>query len=358
MVHPDQSLLHQKLDTILFQIPIAGTYPSKPVLYLRTPFSGFSLKNISQPTTAQETAARNKALGGYILLLVALWVWAGNSIVGRLTATADIPPLAFTFWRWATAFVIFALLFGMRAWRQRADIIAAWKFIVPFSVISIAGFNAAFYIALQKSPALQVSLIQSILPVLVLLLGLTILRERITRRQWWGVLFSITGAVVIVTRGDLQVLRTLALGEGDVWALVAVFLWALQAFLMRWKPVRIDIMAFMTVISFIGVVALAPFYVWETLVVAPMPLTQTSIIFVLYVAIMASFIGTTCWNEGTFRAGGAQAGYFGNLFPIFAGVLAILILGEELRWYHVAGAVSVLIGIWLATWRRTAASTR
>ena len=127
---------------------------------------------------------------------------------------------------------------------------------------------------------------------------------------------------------------------------------------MRWKPVRIDIMAFMTVISFIGVVALAPFYVWETLVVAPMPLTQTSIIFVLYVAIMASFIGTTCWNEGTFRAGGAQAGYFGNLFPIFAGVLAILILGEELRWYHVAGAVSVLIGIWLATWRRTAASTR
>ena len=147
MVHPDQSLLHQKLDTILFQIPIAGTYPSKSVLYLRTPFSVISLKNISQPTTAQETAARNKALGGYILLLVALWVWAGNSIVGRLTATADIPPLAFTFWRWATAFVIFALLFGLRAWRQRADIIAAWKFIVPFSVISIAGFNAAFYIA-------------------------------------------------------------------------------------------------------------------------------------------------------------------------------------------------------------------
>lgn len=311
------------------------------------------MKNKSQPTTAQATAVRNRTWGGYILLLVALWVWAGNSIVGRLTATADIPPLGFTFWRWATAFVIFALFFGMRAWRQRMEIIAAWKFIVPFSVISIAGFNAVFYIALQKSPALQVSLIQSILPVLVLLLGLTILRERITSRQWWGVLFSITGAVIIVTRGDLYVLRTLALGEGDVWALVAVFLWALQAFLMRWKPVQIDIMAFMTVISFIGVAALAPFYVWETLVVAPMPLTQTSIMFVLYVAIMASFIGTTCWNEGTFRAGGAQAGYFGNLFPIFAGVLAILILGEELRWYHVAGAVSVLIGIWLATWRRT-----
>lgn len=80
--------------------------------------------------------------------------------------------------------------------------------------------------------------------------------------------------------------------------------------------------------------------------------------FVLYAAVMASFIGTTCWNEGTFRAGGVQAGYFGNLFPIFSGALAIIILGEELRWYHVVGAVSVLIGIWLATFGQVRIATK
>ena len=93
---------------------------------------------------------------------------------------------------------------------------------------------------------------------------------------------------------------------------------------------------------------------WATNILAPEWLNQTlvtmlSVLYVLHIAVMASFIGTTCWNEGTFRAGGAQAGYFGNLFPVFAGALAILILGEELRWYHVAGATSVLAGIWLAT---------
>ena len=304
----------------------------------------------SDPTAAgADAAARKRILTGYLLLTLALLMWAGNAVVGRSTADANIPPMAFTFWRWATAFAIFAVLFGPRAWRQRQEIIAGWRFIVPFAVLSIAGFNAVFYVALQKSTALQVSLIQSILPVLVLLLGLTILRQRISGRQWWGVVFSIAGAALIVVRGDLDILRTLALGEGDIWALVAVFLWAWQAFLMRWKPQNIDIMAFMTVISFIGVVAITPFYLWETATVAPMPVTGTSILYVLYVAVMASFIGTTCWNEGTFRAGGAQAGYFGNLFPVFAGALAILILGEELRWYHVAGAASVLAGIWLAT---------
>jgi drug/metabolite transporter (DMT)-like permease len=110
------------------------------------------------------------------------------------------------------------------------------------------------------------------------LLGLAILRERITGRQWWGVVFSMTGATIIVIRGDVTVLQTLALGEGEIWALVAVFLWAWQAFLMRWKPKNIDIMAFMTVISLIGVVVLLPFYFWETMTFAPMPFTKTSII--------------------------------------------------------------------------------
>ena len=301
------------------------------------------------PSSATDADSRRRILSGYLFLILAVLVWAGNSIVGRSASQEAIPPLGLNFWRWTSAFLIFAVFFGLKTWRQRLEIFAHWKFVVGFSVISIAGFNSVFYIALQKSTALQVALIQSILPVLVLLLGLVVLRQRISPRQWWGIVFSISGAVMIVIRGDYGVLRSLALGEGDIWALGAVFIWALQAFLMRWKPPTIDIMTFMTTISLIGVITMIPFYLWETANVAHMPVTQTSILFVLYVAVMASFIGTTSWNEGTYRAGGAQAGYFGNLFPIFAGGMAILILGEQPHWYHGVGALCVIIGIWLAT---------
>lgn len=307
------------------------------------------MTNAPSSQTAADADSRRRILSGYLLLILAVLVWAGNSIVGRATAGAEIPPLGFNFWRWTTAFVLFAAFFGLRTWRQRREIIRHWKFVAAFSLVSISGFNSVFYIALQKSTALQVALIQSILPVLVLLLGLVILRQRISGRQWWGIVFSISGAVLIVIRGDLKILQTLALGEGDIWALGAVFLWAWQAFLMRWKPKTIDIMPFMTSISLIGVVTMLPFYLWETATFAPMPVTQTSVLFVLYVAVLASFIGTSCWNEGTYRAGGAQAGYFGNLFPIFAGILAIVILGEQPYWYHGVGALCVVIGIWLAT---------
>ncbi|MEE2997369.1 MAG: DMT family transporter [Pseudomonadota bacterium] len=312
----------------------------------------------SSQTAVTDADARKRILSGYALLVLAVLMWAGNSTVGRATADENIPPMAFTFWRWVTAFLIFATIFGARTWRQRHEILVHWKFVASFALISVAGFNAVFYVALQKAPAVQVSLIQSILPVLVLLIGLAVLRERIEGKQWLGIVFSMGGAILIVTRGDIEVLQTLQLGEGDIWALGAVFIWAWQAFLMRWKPQTIDIMPFMTTIALIGVVGIAPLYLYEHATVGPMPLTQNSVLFVLYVAVMASFIGTTCWNEGTYRAGPARAGYFGNLFFIFASALAIVILGEDLFWYHIIGAACVLVGIWLATFRRDTAPAK
>ncbi|PPR09125.1 MAG: hypothetical protein CFH41_02763 [Alphaproteobacteria bacterium MarineAlpha11_Bin1] len=307
---------------------------------------------------SSSTFARKRLLSGYGLLVLAVLMWAGNSTVGRATVDENIPPLAFTFWRWVTAFLIFATIFGARTWRQRNEILLHWKFVASFALISVAGFNAVFYIALQKAPAVQVTLIQSILPVLVLLIGLAVLRERIDGKQWLGIVFSIAGAALIVTRGDIGVLLTLQLGEGDLWALAAVFIWAWQAFLMRWKPKTIDIMSFMTTIALIGVIGLFPLYLYEHTIVGPMPVTRNSVLFVLYVAVMASVIGTTCWNEGTYRAGSARAGYFGNLFFIFASALAIVILGEDLFWYHIAGTTCVLVGIWLATFRRSSNLTK
>ena len=288
---------------------------------------------------------------GYALLTLGVLFWAGNSIVGRAAAGADIPPLALNFWRWAVALAVLLVFFGHATWRQRRHILAHWRFIVPFCLVSVVGFNCTFYVALQKTTALQATLIQSILPVLVLLLGLCILRTRVTSRQWIGVVLSVAGAALIVLRGDWGAIATLRVQEGDGWALAAVVLWALQSFTMRWRPAAIDIMPFMTVLALVGVIAMAPLYAWETLTVRAMPFDRTSLAFVLYVGIFASFLGTTMWNEGTWRAGAAQAGYFGNLYPIFAGALAILILGEALYWYHIAGAALVFAGICLAVFR-------
>ncbi len=298
------------------------------------------------------TETRPGAFSGYVLLILAVTCWAGNAVIGRAAADEDMPPLAMNFWRWAAALCVFIPFFGRQTLRLWPEIRANAKFIIGFGLVSVVAFNSTFYIALQKTTALQASLIQSILPVLVLLLGLIILRTPITLRQWLGVVFSIAGAVLIVMRGDPAVLQTLQVREGDWWALIAVALWAVQAFMMRWKPQSIPIMPFMTVLGILAVIVMAPFYAWETVTYKPMPVTGTSILMIAYVGVIASVGGTTMWNEGTWRAGAAQAGYFGNLYPVFAGGLAILILGETPQWYHGVGAALVVAGIWLAVFEK------
>ena len=306
------------------------------------------------PETASGASENRHLSSGYALLVLGVLFWAGNVIIGRAAAGADIPPLALNFWRWVIALIVFATFFGRATWTLRREILSHWRFMVPFCLVTSVGYNCAIYIALQKTSALQASLIQSVLPVLVLLLGLGILRIPITRRQWLGVACSVTGAALVVVRGDWAVITALEIQEGDAWALIAVILWAVQAFMMRWKPVSIPIMPFMTAVAVFTLLVMAPLYAWETVTVKPMPFNSTSFLLMLYVGICASFLGTTMWNEGTYRVGAARAGYFGNLYPIFAGALAVLILGETLRWYHATGAVLVFAGICLAIIRRPA----
>ena len=287
-------------------------------------------------------------LSGYTFLILAVMIWAGNSVVGRLALDENVPPLALAFWRWVLALFVFIALAGRQAWGLVPEMRANAGYLVSFSLVSVVGYNCTFFIALQKTTALQATLIQSILPVLVLLLGLLIVKTPVTMRQWLGVFFSISGSLIILIRGEFAVLQALEIREGDWWALAGVFVWAIQSFMIRWKPESIPILPFMTILVVIGLAVLTPLYIWETLTYKPMPVSKNSLLMVAYAGIIASVGGTTMWNEGTWRVGAAQAGYFGNLYPIFAGALAIIILGENPQWYHGVGALLVVIGIWLA----------
>ena len=63
----------------------------------------------------------------------------------------------------------------------------------------------------------------------------------------------------------------------------------------------------------------------------------------------ASVIAFSLYNVGVVRVGSASAGYFGNLFPVFSALLAVVFLGEIIAWYHALGGFLVLGGIYLAT---------
>ena len=66
------------------------------------------------------------------------------------------------------------------------------------------------------------------------------------------------------------------------------------------------------------------------------------------IAVLPSFIAQIFFIQGVDRIGAGRAGIFVNLVPIFAAGLAVLILGEDFRFYHAAAIALVLFGIFLS----------
>lgn len=291
---------------------------------------------------------------GFVYLCLALLFWAGNAIIGRSAPHLGIPPLALTFWRWGLALAIFAPLGLPRVVRQRAVIRTHWKVFAVYGVCAVGCFNTFLYTALQYTTAVQASLIQSILPVLVVLLAWGFLGQRIRFRQGLGVAISILGAALIVIRGNPRLLLALDLNVGDLWMLGAVSVWAVQTLAVRWIPKDVDLVAFQTVVIAIGLVFIVPFYLGEIARGRTMPLRPASVLFVAYAAVFASVLALTFFNLGVMRLGAHTAGFLSNLYPVFSSALAVLILGEAFRWFHLVGGGLTLSGIYFATARQSA----
>lgn len=286
---------------------------------------------------------------GYGFLTAAILMWAGNAVIARAAMLGDVPPITFNFYRWFFALLAFLPFSARGVWRHRRIFIARWWYFAAFGLVSVACFNTFFYIGLQTTTAIQGSLIQAVLPVLTLILVATVLRDRIGGLQIMGVILSILGAAVILLRGDPAIARSMRLNIGDLWCLAAVFVWSIQLLLLRWKPPQIAMPEFMTVTIAWGVAFLVPAWLWEVSTGRELVPSTTNLMFLAYVVIAASLFGTTLFNSGVLRIGPATAAYFGNLYPVFASVLAVLLLGESFQWFHGVGGALVLGGIYFAT---------
>lgn len=288
----------------------------------------------------------------YLLLTLAVLFWAGNFIVGR-AFHADIPPVALAFWRWVGA----ALLISAPAMKHlRGDlpiILSSWRILLLLALAGIATFNTLVYSGLQYTQAINAFLLQSLMPVLIVLLSFFLFRERVTTRQVLGILISLCGAVTIIARGDWQVISHLSFNHGDLLVFIAVVSYAVYSVMLRKRP-RVHALSLIAVTFWCGALMILPVYLWETLTIRALQPDLRSLAAIGYVALFPSILSYLCYNRGVELIGANRAGLFIHLMPVFGSIMAILFLGEAFFWFHAAGMVLIAVGILLATFRTRA----
>ncbi len=283
----------------------------------------------------------------YLLLSFMALCWAGNQVLGRAVA-GHIPPIAYSFLRWSLATVIvlpFALPHVRRDWPV---IRTHWRYLAFVGAIGGGLFNTLQYIGLNHTTALNSLVLNSTGPIFIAMASFLIFRERLTLRQAGGTAVSMAGVLGIITKGDLDVLHALAFNNGDLLLLTGMATNGIYTALLRDRP-AIHWLSFLFMLFLVSALVVLPFLMWEIASGARMEVTSFTLAAVAYIAIFPSVVAYICLTRGVELIGANRSGIFLHMIPLFGALLAIGLLGEPLRVFHVIGFALILCGVALAS---------
>lgn len=299
----------------------------------------------SAPSAAVAAEDGRANLIAYSMLTIAPFLWAISVIVGRWVY-AEMPPIGLAFWRW-TAGAVILLPFVWADLRRNGETVRAHlRVYVALGFFQMTA-GALLFLALNFTTAINASLVNGTQPAVTVLIAWLLLREKVARLHMLGVAIALVGVVVMVIRGDVSRLLAMEFNIGDLIVVASICFYALYAVNLRHLPKGPSSWTNLFLIAGVGGLTGLPFYVAETLLVRPMPATWKAVGVVLALSFVVSILSIYLWNQGNRTIGPGRASVFVNLLPVYGAVLAILLLGEHLFVYHIAGAILVGIGIFM-----------
>jgi drug/metabolite transporter (DMT)-like permease len=281
----------------------------------------------------------------WLVLILPPLLWAGNFAVGR-AARDVVPPMTLAF---ARHFVALAVLlpFGWSAMRR--DVKRYWQCrwqLVAVSLTGMVAFNLLVYSGLHATTASNAQLLNSIIPVLIVLLSGLFLRQRLSRAQVLGLALACAGVLTIVLDGDLTRLVALQVSRGDLIVFAAMVSFALFSVLLRGLPADLDRLGLLGAQLALAVAMLLPALLWEHVVGGAWPnLNAAALAAMLYVGIAASLLANLLYMIGIVRVGPARAGMFIHLVPLYGAIISTACLGERLHLHHAIGMAAIMAGL-------------
>jgi drug/metabolite transporter (DMT)-like permease len=280
-----------------------------------------------------------------LLLCIAAFCWASNAVAARYLV-GEITPMMLVFLRWALA-VAFILPFYSR------QMIKAWpimkthlRWSLLMGGIGLSAFNALLYIAAHRTTAVNLGIIQAVMPGMILLGSFFLFGARINLVQIVGLLLTLVGIGVIVTQGSLEKLILMTFNNGDLLMLLACLLYSCYAIGLKERP-HISGMVMMCYLAIAAFIVSIPLVIIENIVWGTIMPNWQSWLIVIYIAIMPSFLSQAFFMRGVDLIGPGSAGLYTNLIPIFAAIMAIALLDEAFKSYHLIAVILVFGGIGL-----------
>ena len=307
----------------------------------------FKTPDASTPP-ATRTLGLTERQFAFLLLALAPAFFCSNMLVAR--ATHDlIPPVALAFWRWAVTFMLLSPITLAVLWRHRRALRREWPDLLILGALGMGVCGAFVYIGADSTTATNIGLIYAASPILIVVFARLFYGEALSALQGLGVAVCLAGVLAIVCKGDPNILLELRFVVGDIWIATAATAWAIYSLLLRHRDSALPMIARFAAITAGGLIVMLPFYVGEITAGNLTDWNLVTVVTILFLALVPSCGAYLSYAKIQRTLGAGPTSLLMYLVPLYNGVLAFLLLGETLEFYHLVGAAMVLPGIYLAT---------
>ncbi len=279
------------------------------------------------------------------LFLTAIF-WGGTFVAARVVAQ-HVGPYSASFLRFLTAslflLAIIIRLEGRIPRLQRHQIVHA----ILLGMTGVFAYNVCFFLGLRTITASRASLIVAMNPAFIALLSAIFFRERLNAGKVTGIFLCLTGAMIVISRGDLHSLITGGVGWGEIYLLGCVASWVTYSLIGRVIMKDLSPLAAVVYSCIIGCAALLVPACMEELPRLIGTIAPRAWIGIVYLGFFGTVLGFFWYYQGIKAIGPARASVFINFVPVSGVFFGWLILGESINFSLLTGAFLVMSGVYL-----------
>jgi len=283
----------------------------------------------------------------YLKLTLMAVFWGGTFIAGRIAAK-EVAPFSAAFLRFATASLFLLFL----TWKVEHGFPRVPRTVlIPLVLLGLSGvfaYNVFFFKGLQLIHAGRASLIIANNPVFIAFFASVFLHERLSRLKMAGIVLSLTGAVIVISRGRPEALLGGHFGWGECWIFCCVASWVVYSIVGKAVMASLSPLTSVTYSVSVGTVALLLPATLEGLFSEVFNYSTAAWLSILFLGTFGTVLAFIWYYQGIRAIGPTKAGQFINLVPVSAVVLAYFILDEPISGSLLVGGIFVILGVYLA----------
>ena len=282
------------------------------------------------------------------MLVCATLFWAGNFMVGKFAYVTNIPPMSLVFFRWSLVWLILLPFTYKEIIKYKSIILNNLPLLFFLALTSVGLFNSFTYLALIHTQVINASLFNTAIPAIIILLCFLFKIEKTNKFQIFGLVLAVFGILSIITKLDLKILLSLDFNKGDLIMIGGVITWGLYSAFLKKKKFTLPLLTLVHVLCTFGLIFIFPQFFYE-LSQDQFIKFDINIIYILFFLALFPSIGSYyCWAGAVSIIGANRAGIFLSLIPLFSTVMAITFFNEQFQFFHLIGAILIILGLFLS----------